>query len=58
MSTSKEQKNHLISEVNSPKSKLLDVARKLNAMPGSSTAARELESLIARLEMWQLRHKR
>jgi hypothetical protein len=55
--TERERKNHLINEVNSPKSRLLDLQRTLENTPGCRTAADQLGTIIGKLEAWQRRHK-
>lgn len=56
MSKAAEVKKQVAGNINQHKSRLMDELRKLENTPGCSTAARQLESIIGRLEGWQTKH--
>ena len=45
--------NHLINEINSPKSRLIKILNELETMYGTKTRAEKLGNIIAKLEQWQ-----
>ena len=51
-----QKKRIVIMEANSAKSKLLEVVRKLEALPRTKTSSEQLRALIARIADWQNRH--
>lgn len=53
-----EKINHIVAEINTPKSRLMEYQRQLENTKGCATAARQLGAIIGRLEAWQTKHKK
>lgn len=56
MSKAAEVKKQVSDNINQHKSRLMDELRTLEKTPGCAAAARQLESIIGRLENWQAKH--
>jgi hypothetical protein len=56
MTPSASLKKSVASDINQVKSRLIDQLKKLESEPGCKAAAKELGSIIGRLEHWQAKH--
>lgn len=58
MTKATDTKRQVAENINQPKSALIHELKKLEQTSGCTVAARQLESVIAKLEAWQMAHRK